>query len=189
MHRRRARRAVGVLALAGLALGGLTACGDSSEEKRPAAASGTTAAPLPGSVLPGDEALTPPPVDPAVVEAPAAALNALGEGTARATVDLVLTGLVGFSEPATGTCAHGSDGSTVIDLPLSDGSRIDITASGEVAPEVRLTPPSGDSFVTDIGRVTHRLEGNSLALDATLLQSGTSNTAGTLSLDLTCGNA
>ncbi|MCZ2822326.1 hypothetical protein O2V63_18455 [Modestobacter sp. VKM Ac-2977] len=157
-----------------------SASGESSTAAEGAAESSRAAALL-ESDLPGDEALSPPPPDPA---APTllTQLNGLTVGTFRGTVDLAVSGLTAFAEPVQGRCTQTPDGRG-FELVLSDGSQLTVSF-GPDGGASRLAAPG-----IDVEQTLHDVDlevSGDLELTAGLYTGGTTEPSGSLTLSGTC---
>ncbi|WP_299952271.1 hypothetical protein [uncultured Modestobacter sp.] len=169
--------ATGLLGLASVSLV-LAACtGTAQRGEVEAGASGSSVA----AALPGDEALTPPPPDPAAQDLRAQFAD-LVAGQLAAALDLQLSGLAAFAEQVVGDC---SPDEATLTATLSDGSEV----------ELRFTEDQGELVVRAPGIVVEQtltdvdlaVEGRTFRLDAGLLTAGTSEESGHLGLEGTCG--
>jgi hypothetical protein len=178
------------VALAALALTVLTACGSDTETSPAGASRSTTPASpsaglpaagtgLPG--LPGDEAVTPPPPDPDSGNY-RALLARMPAGTLTGDVELTVSGLVGFAEPAAGRCLT-TGSRPALEIDLSDGSVLRIEATGAgLTSSLQAPGVEARHTLTDV-----ELTGGSPAvLAGDLLTDGTSEPAGALRLEFTC---
>ncbi|PZA23206.1 hypothetical protein DMO24_01210 [Modestobacter versicolor] len=131
--------------------------------------------------LPGDEALSPPPPDRA---APGllAQLDGLPVGALSGTVDLEVSGLTAFAEPAQGRCTQTADGRG-FELVLSDGSQLAVTFGPEGGAS-RLTAPGIE--IEQTLRDVDLQVGGGFRFTADLLTGGTTEPSGTLSLTGVC---
>jgi hypothetical protein len=169
-------RAVAVVAPALLALG----C--TGEQAGSTAEPSSSPSPVTGSPgLPGDEALTPPPPDPAAPDH-VTLLAGLPVGTLSGSVELNVSGLVSFAEPVTGACTETDDGRG-FESELSDGSQLRI-AFGADGGSLDLTAP-GVEVQQTLTAVDLRVDGG-LTLAAGLLTGGTSEPSGSLQLQVVC---
>jgi hypothetical protein len=159
------------------------ATADSSSAAEAAAeAAGVSGAAEPAAPgLPGDEALSPPPPDPA---APSLLdqLGGLPVGALSGTVDLAVSGLTAFAEPAQGRCSTTADGRG-FEMVLSDGSQLEVSF-GPDGGRSRLTAP-GVEIEQTLQDVALEV-GADFRLSAGLLTGGTTESSGSLSLTGTC---
>ena len=173
--------------LSGLILLACAGCGAGEQEtvERAATATAPSAAQEAGETgepIPGDEALTPPPPDPAAEEH-RGDLAVLPDGRFAGTLDLTVSGLTGFSERVAGTCS--SMGTTpTLEFPLSDGStfRVSFQADGG---ELLLAAP-GIEVRQTLDAVELTAGPESLRVSAELLTDGTTENSGRLLVDGAC---
>jgi hypothetical protein len=158
------------------------ACATEEDVAERAATSSPEAAAVTGQPLPGDEALTPPPPDPEGGDH-VDQLATVSDGTLAADLELTVSGLTGFAEPVTGTCAAMATGPT-LDMRLSDGSTLSLAFDGDGGSLVLAAP--GIEVRQTLDAVDLSVSGTSVSLGADLLTEGTSERSGRLSLDGTC---
>jgi hypothetical protein len=149
----------------------------------PAAAASSVPSAAADGTLPGNEALTPPPADPAA-PSQVATLAAVPDGPFSGHLRLTLSGLAAFDEPVAGSCS-GMAVRPVVAVRLADGSQLDVTFDGERATSVLRAPGIEEHHVLDGVRTT--VTGTSVAVEADLLTAGTSERAGDLALSGRCG--
>ncbi len=159
-----------------------TGCAADEDVAETAATSTPEAAGTTGEPLPGHEALTPPPPDPQADDR-ADRLAALPDGPLAGDLDLTVSGLTGFAEQVTGTCA-GSAGTTTLRTALSDGSTLTLTFDDDGGALLLAAP--GIEVRQTFDAVDLTVSGRSVSLDADLLTEGTSERSGHLTLDATC---
>lgn len=146
-----------------------------------ASASAGSASGSAGPGLPGDEALTPPPPDPAGPDL-VARLGQLPAGTLTGTVDLAVSGLTAFAEPVQGRCTETPQGRG-FELTLSDGSVFQL-GFGPDGGNSRLTAP-GVVVEQTLSDVDLQVDGG-FRFSAGLLTGGTTEPSGHVSLTGSC---
>jgi hypothetical protein len=168
-----------------LLLAATSGCSGNGDDEAIAAATPSAGLPAGGTGipgLPGDEALSPPPPDPAADDH-RALLSALPAGALTGTVELTVSGLVGFAEPVTGRCLS-DQADPVLEVDLSDGSVLRVAAGSDgLQSALRAPGVEARHTVADV-----RLAAGPPAVVAGgLLTDGTTEPAGSLHLEFTCG--
>ena len=165
----------------------LAGCSSADEQPRLSpsdeARSAPTSSPTPSSVpgLPGDEALTPPPPDPAAA-GHLQQLSGVPTGQLGGHLQVTVAGLASFDEDVSGTCTRGATG-PLFEATLADGSVWRLTFGPDGATSSLVAPGV---------QVDQLLRGVELAVDdvvhvsAALLTEGTSETSGILDAELAC---
>jgi hypothetical protein len=154
--------------------------GDSTAAASPSAGLPTGGTGIPG--LPGDEALTPPPPDPAADDH-RSLLGALPAGALAGTVELTVSGLVGFAEPVTGRCLT-AETNPVLEVDLSDGSVLRVEAGSDgLASVLRAPGVEARHTLADVRLAA----GPPAVMSGHLLTDGTTEPAGSLHLEFRCG--
>jgi hypothetical protein len=162
-------------------------CGCSGDGDAAATAAAPPSAGLPAGGtgipgLPGDEALSPPPPDPAADDH-RALLGGLPSGALAGTVELTVSGLVGFAEPVTGRCLTGET-DPVLEVDLSDGSVLRMEAGSDgVHGALRAPGVEARHTLADVRLAA----GPPAVMSGRLLTDGTTEPAGSLHLEFTCG--
>jgi hypothetical protein len=174
------RIARGVLLLA-LPLLGTASCTADKPDPTASSASETTSAGPTETGLPGDEALSPPPPDPAGPDL-VAQLSRLPVGGLSGTVDLAVSGLTAFAEPVQGRCTQTADGRG-FEIGLSDGSVLEV-GFGPDGGVSRLTAP-GIAMEQTLSDVDLQVDGG-FRFSAGLLTGGTTEPSGHLTLSGVC---
>ncbi|MGY1807340.1 hypothetical protein ACI8AF_08210 [Blastococcus sp. SYSU D00669] len=166
--------------LAALLLVGCTDGGEAAEPSSPTSPAAPSASMSHG--LPGDEALSPPPPDPAA-EDYRQVFAALPEGRLSGRLRLSVSGLVAYDEQVTGSCRPAAD-PPAVEAVLADGSVFRLTAGDEglgtvlVAPGIEVPHTVTDAAVTGSGPVV---------VAGGLFTGGTSEPSGSLQMEFTCG--
>jgi hypothetical protein len=173
--------------LSGLILLVCAGCGTGEQVtvERAATASAPSAAEEAGETgepIPGDEALTPAPPDPAAEEHQGD-LAALPDGRFAGTLDLTVSGLTGFSQRVAGSCS--SMGSTpTLEFPLSDGSTVRVSFQADGGSLLLAAP--GIEVRQTLDAVELTAGSDSLRVAAELLTEGTTENSGRLLVEGTC---
>jgi hypothetical protein len=176
-----------LLLLAALAptLAGCGALGGAGGEAAPATLRDEGAGTRPASTgfaLPGDEALSPAPPDPAADEH-LRGVGSLPDGAFAGKLELTVSGLVGFAEPVAGSCSDMAT-APAFRVGLSDGSSLEL-GFGEGGGTLLLSA-SGIEVRQTLSEVAMRAEAGTVTVDAQLLTDGTSERSGRLHLSGTC---
>jgi hypothetical protein len=144
----------------------------------PPAATSATVRPA----LPGDEALTPPPPDPAA-DGYRQALAGLADGALSGSLQLAVSGLVAYDEQITGRC-RPSASPPAVEAQLSDGSVLRLTAADDGL-TTALTAP-GIEVRHSLADVELGTSGGTV-VSGRLLTEGTTEPSGSLRMEFTCG--
>jgi hypothetical protein len=109
-------------------------------------------------------------------------LGGLPEGALAGDIQLTVSGLVGFAEPATGRCLTGGT-APALEVDLLDGSvlRIDATRTG-ITTSLRAPGVEAGHTLTDV----ELTPGPRIVLAGDLLTEGTTEPSGSLRLEFTC---
>lgn len=135
------------------------------------------------SALPGTEALTPAPADPAAA-AHLRLLAGLTGTSLRGHLKLTVSGLVGFNENVTGTCTTSSTGSTFV-VRLADGST-NTTTFDSTGGSTVLIAPDGTTSANTLPEVVLAVQSGTLTLSGAMVAAGTTVPSGKLALTASC---
>lgn len=135
------------------------------------------------TAVPGAAALTPAPADPGAAK-DLRTVSALPGGTLSGHLALTVSGLVGFDDDVWGTCTSTAD-STVLTASLPDGS-VDTTSFTSTGSTTTLVAPDGTTSANTLQEITITVTGDTLALTAAMVRTGTSEPSGQVDLTATC---
>jgi hypothetical protein len=151
-------------------------------ERSSTASADTETAGRTGRPIPGVEALTPPPPDPAAGKH-LDGLAKVPDGRLAGTFDMTVSGLTGFSESVAGTCSNMATSPT-LEFPLSDGSTFRMSFGADGGSLLLAAP--GIEVRQTLAAVELTGEGGALRVAADLLTEGTSENSGHLVVEGTC---
>jgi hypothetical protein len=133
--------------------------------------------------LPGDEALTAPPPDPAAGDFQQQ-MAGLATGPLRGKLDLQLSGLATFEESVVGSCAPDGD-TPRFTATLADGSALELRFTDDGGELSVLAP--GIEVQETLSDVELNVAPPAMEVHAQLLTAGTSEVSGRLTLQGRCG--